>query len=187
MTGTLTLNKPAPASGKASFASSGNASVQSSINVAQGQSSVTFVVNTAPVTANKSATITASYNNSTVGANLTITPPVVTTPPPGPTAPTGAPTAYFGCIYRENGVAFQAVKFKASGTLSFDGKLYWGPSCSQSQLTDQIGFGAPQPFSGYTYSYWFIHYGNKLNTSGIWTVGGQPSQCIDYSVAPDCN
>jgi hypothetical protein len=185
--GTLTLTAPAPSSGQVSLTGSALAQVQASLNVAQGQSSVTFVVNTGAVTANTTATVTASYNNSTVGANLVLTPPAAPPPPSSPPSSGGSSATFFGCVYRENGIAYQAVKIKASGTLAFDGKLYWGPSCTPAQLTDEIGFGIPQSFGGFSWMYWFIHYGDKLNTSAIWTVGSQQSQCIDYSVAPDCS
>jgi hypothetical protein len=185
--GTLTLTKPATASGQVNLTTGSGASAQSSINLAQGQSSATFVVNTSPVTVNVTTTVTATYNNSKVAATLIITPPVSAPLPATPPAAAGTPIAFYGCIYRENGVAYQAVKFQASGTLAFDGKLYWGATCSSSQLTDEIGFGVLQSFGGFSWKYWFIHYGDKLNTSAIWTVGDQKSQCIDYSIAPDCN
>ena len=74
-TGTVTLTGPAPAGGAQVMLSSSNASasVPSSVTVPAGSNSATFTVNTSPVLISASATISASYNNTTQSATLTVT------------------------------------------------------------------------------------------------------------------
>jgi hypothetical protein len=71
-TGTVTLTGPAPAGGAQVFLSSSNgaASVPSSVIVPAGATGATFTVNTSFVLISTSATISASYNNTTRTATL---------------------------------------------------------------------------------------------------------------------
>jgi len=73
-TGTVTLSGPAPAGGAQVFLSSSNdaASVPSSVIVPAGTSSATFTVRTSAVLISTSATISASYNDTTRTARLSV-------------------------------------------------------------------------------------------------------------------
>ncbi len=73
-TGTVTLSTPAPAGGArvALASSSFAASVPSSVTVPAGARSATFPVNTGLVLITTSANITATYNNSSRTATLSV-------------------------------------------------------------------------------------------------------------------
>jgi hypothetical protein len=76
-TGTVTLSGPAPAGGATVALSSSNPAVAtipapSSVTVAAAATSATFTLNSQPVSANTSATISATYNNSTKTAALAV-------------------------------------------------------------------------------------------------------------------
>ena len=73
-TGTVTLSGPAPAGGAQVMLSSNNgaASVPSSVTVPAGSTSATFTVNTSIVLVSTSAAITASYNNTSQSASLSV-------------------------------------------------------------------------------------------------------------------
>jgi hypothetical protein len=73
-TGTVTLTGPAPAGGAQVLLSSSNgaASVPSSVIVPAGATSATFTVRTSGVLVSTSATISASYNNTSRTATLAI-------------------------------------------------------------------------------------------------------------------
>ena len=73
-TGTVTLSAPAPAGGSnvALASSNGAASLPSSVTVPEGATSATFTVNTSIVVVATSATISATYNNSTLTATLSV-------------------------------------------------------------------------------------------------------------------
>ena len=73
-TGTVSLSGPAPSSGAQVALASGSAaaSVPSSVTVPAGATSATFTVNTAIVVVATSATISASYNNTTQSAVLSV-------------------------------------------------------------------------------------------------------------------
>jgi hypothetical protein len=73
-----------------------------------------------------------------------------------------------------------------AATVDFNGTLYFGATCDPNRWADQFGFGNPLTLGGFGYTFWFTDFGDQLNTSAIWTVGNQTSQCVDYSVAPDC-
>jgi hypothetical protein len=74
-TATITLSGPAPSGGVvvALASSSGNATVPSTVTVAVGKTSATAAVTTKRVTAETTATITASYGSVSSKANLDIT------------------------------------------------------------------------------------------------------------------
>ncbi len=84
-TGTLTLNCPSPYGGTVVSLSSSNtaaATAPSSVTVAAGQTSATFVATSQAVSAATSVTITASYNGVSQTATLTVN-------PSAPAQPTG--------------------------------------------------------------------------------------------------
>jgi len=75
-TGTITLSSPAPAAGLTIALSSNStfAVVPASVTVAGGATSAAFTVNTSVVTANTTATITASLNGANTYAALVVKP-----------------------------------------------------------------------------------------------------------------
>lgn len=79
VTGTVTLNGPAPAGNATVTLSSGNgaAAVPATVTVNAGATAATFPIGTNPVATQQSATLTASYNGS-AAATLTVNPPVAT-------------------------------------------------------------------------------------------------------------
>jgi hypothetical protein len=93
-----------------------------------------------------------------------------------------------GCTLKMSGHKYQAVEFtmNEAATVDFNGTLYFGATCDPNRWADQFGFGNPLTLGGFGYTFWFTDFGDQLNTSAIWTVGNQTSQCVDYSVAPDC-
>src|SRR5467141_3584314 len=94
-TGTVTLSGPAPTGGAAVSLMSGNtaaATVQASVTVAAGASSMTFTVTTSSVTTSTSVTISASYAGVTKTASLTVmpqAPPTLSSLTLNPTSVTG--------------------------------------------------------------------------------------------------
>lgn len=93
-----------------------------------------------------------------------------------------------GCTLKMSGHKYQAVEFtmNEAATVDFNGTLYFGATCDPNRWADQFGFGNPLALGGFGYTFWFSDFADQLNTSAIWTVGNQTSQCVDYSVAPDC-
>jgi hypothetical protein len=76
-TGTVTLSVPAPNGGATVALSSSNAAVASvpaTVTVLAGTTTGSFVVNTGSVTFSTPVTISASYNNLTANANLSVIP-----------------------------------------------------------------------------------------------------------------
>jgi hypothetical protein len=76
-TGSVSLNIPASAAGSTVSLSSGNPSfvtVPASLTFPPGVTSMTFGVNTAPVSATTDVPITATFNGTTVSANVTLSP-----------------------------------------------------------------------------------------------------------------
>jgi hypothetical protein len=73
-TGTVTLSGPAPAGGAQVMLSSSDAAatVPPSVIVPAGSTSATFTVNTSTVLVSTSSTITASYNNTSQSATLSV-------------------------------------------------------------------------------------------------------------------
>ncbi len=75
-TGTVTLGGPAPSGGAIVALASSNSSVASvpaTVTVPGGATSASFIVSTKRVNRTKTATITASYNSSSVSTTLTVT------------------------------------------------------------------------------------------------------------------
>ena len=124
--------------------------------------------------------ITASDGSITRAATLQLT--VGNGSSPGPVG------TLTGCIRTISGRKYQAVKFSMNqaATVSFDAVLYYGPTCSPNQTADEFGYGTPVNLGGPGYIFWFGDFHDQLNTSAIWTIGNQKSQCVDYAVAPDC-
>jgi hypothetical protein len=93
-----------------------------------------------------------------------------------------------GCVLNQSGHRYQAVKFQMnqSGTVPFNALLFFGATCDPNQRADQFGFGNPLSLGGFGYIFWFHDFPDQLNTSAIWTVGNQTSQCVDYTKAPGC-
>jgi hypothetical protein len=93
-----------------------------------------------------------------------------------------------GCVLNQSGHRYQAVKFQMnqSGTVPFNGLLFFGATCDPNQWADQFGFGNPLSLGGFGYTFWFHDFPDQLNTSAIWTVGNQTSQCVDYTKVPGC-
>jgi hypothetical protein len=93
-----------------------------------------------------------------------------------------------GCTLKMNGHKYQAAEFtmNEAATVGFNGTLYFGATCNPNQWADQFGFGNPLALGGFGYTFWFSDFADQTNTSAIWTVGNQTSQCVDYSAAPDC-
>lgn len=77
VTGTVTLNSPAPAGGAAVTLSSDNAvaTAPGSVTVAAGATTATFAITTQAVTATTTVGITASYGGGNAARTLTLTPP----------------------------------------------------------------------------------------------------------------
>jgi WD40 repeat protein len=75
--GTVSLNTPAPTAITIALSSnSGAAKVQTNVSIPQGQQSATFLVTTSAVSADTTATLSASYNGVTRSANLTVQPAI---------------------------------------------------------------------------------------------------------------
>ena len=92
------------------------------------------------------------------------------------------------CVYRSGGAQYQAVKFKMkrAASVRLDALLYDGSGCSPSQFIDEFGYGNKVSLGKGIWIFWFIHFPDMLDTSGLWKVGKQRSQCADYRTAPDC-
>jgi len=283
----VTLTQAAPAGGvQVTLTSANHAMVTApaSVTIAKGHTEASVELATVAVTASTSVALTASYNNSTAGASLTVNPStaapftvklqpvslsidpgssgsdqVVTTagagfdnsltldasnPPEGVTvsftpsmiAAPGSGTSQvsvsvdntvaagkysikitasdgsitraatlrltvgggsssgpvgpiIGCSLKMNGHKYQAVEFtmNEAATVDFNAILYFGATCNPKQWADQFGFGQSLTLGvGLSYTFWFTDFPDQPNTSAIWQLGNQTSQCVDYTVAPDC-
>jgi len=93
VTGTVSLDGPAPAGGAqvALSSSSGAASVPASVTVAAGAASATFTVTTSAVAASTSVSISASYGGGTQTVSLTVLPAVLSTLSLNPSTVIGGP------------------------------------------------------------------------------------------------
>jgi hypothetical protein len=145
-----------------------------------GSSQVDVSVDNTVAAGTYSIRITASDGSITHAATLTLT--VSNGSSPGAVGP------MTGCIRTMNGHKYQAVQFSMNqaATVKFDAVLYYGPTCDPNQWADEFGFGNPLNLGGFGYTFWFSDFADQLNTSAIWTVGNQKSQCVDYTKAPDC-
>jgi hypothetical protein len=104
------------------------------------------------------------------------------------TATSGAAVSLAGCIWKQNGHSYQAVRVTLNqpSTLPLDANLYRGTTCDPSQWVDHVGFGTPVAMPATGYTWWFIHYPDQPDTSAIWKIGDQSSGCIAYATVPDC-
>ena len=95
VTGTVSLDGPAPAGGAqvALSSSNGAASVPASVTVTAGATSTTFTVTTSAVAVSTSASISASYGGGAQSVSLTVLPPVVSSLNVSPVSVTGGTAA----------------------------------------------------------------------------------------------
>ncbi len=171
----LTLDSPNPPAGvsvsfnPSAIAAPGSGTSQVNVNVdsnvAPGEYSIKIRASDGSI--KRTATLKLTVNNGSS---------------PGPVGP------LTGCVLKMSGHKYQAVKFtmNEAATVAFNGTLYFGATCDPNKWADQFGFGAPLTLGGFGYTFWFTDFKDQLDTSAIWTVGNQTSQCVDYSVAPDC-
>jgi hypothetical protein len=91
VTGTVTLNGPAPVGGAqvALSDNSGATSLPASVTVAAGATSATFSIGTSAVADNTAVTISASYGGATRTASLTVLPAVLSSLTLNPTQVVG--------------------------------------------------------------------------------------------------
>lgn len=96
--------------------------------------------------------------------------------------------AFQGCWYHQNGHRYQGVRISVAnpGTYPFDAVLYYGATCNPSNFADEFGFGTPLNFGGFDYIFWFSDFADQSDTSAFWHVGVDKSQCVSYTIAPDC-
>jgi hypothetical protein len=145
-----------------------------------GSSQINVSVDRTVAAGNYSIKIAASDGNLTRTATLKLT--VGDGTSSGPVGPLK------GCTLKMGGHKYQAVEFNMneSATVDFNAILYFGPTCDPNRWADQFGFGNPLSLGGSGWTFWFSDFGDQLNTSALWMVGNQTSQCVDYSTAPDC-
>jgi|GEM_PF-3838006 len=96
VTGTVSLNGPAPSNGVIVSLTSSNtnaAVVPSSITIPSGQNSAGFTVTTKPVSSSTPVTITASYGGESKTAVLTVAPPKLSSVAINPSEVTGGSSA----------------------------------------------------------------------------------------------
>jgi hypothetical protein len=144
-----------------------------------GSSQIDVTVDNTVAAGNYSIQITASDGSITHAATLKLT--VGNGSAPGPVGP------LTGCIRTANGHKYQGVEFGMNrpATVNFDAVLYYGPTCAPNQTADEFGYGTPLSLGG-GYIFWFGDFADQMNTSAIWTVGNEKSQCVDYTKAPNC-
>ncbi len=171
----ITLNAVSPTAGvsvtfsPSLIAAPGSGTSQMNIDVDSNVAAGTYPVR-----------ITASDGSTSRTATLRLT--------VGDGSSSGAVGPLKGCTLKMSGHKYQAVEFtmNEAATVGFNGTLYFGATCNPNQWADQFGFGNPLALGGFGYTFWFTDFADQMNTSAIWTVGNQTSQCVDYSVAPDC-
>jgi len=196
---TIQLGQPAPSGGVLIQLKSSDPSVvtlPATIKIAAGQTRATVPVSTSTVTTATAVSISAFSGATIAGSSMKVLPetraasdgttaghaslnPDVTAPNPGAT--------FQGCWYSTGGHHYQAAVLSANpGTYPFDADLYYGMSCNPSQKADEIGFGTPLTFTGFSWLFWFDHFPGKSDMSAIWYVGTDHSKCINYKIAPHC-
>jgi hypothetical protein len=166
----LTLAQP-PAGVSASLNPTGIAAPGS------GSSQMSVSVDNTVAAGNYPVQVSASDGTTTHAATMNLT---VNGSPAGIVGP------LHGCMFNRNGHKYQAIRFSMNepGTVAFDAVLYHGATCTQ--FADEFGFGQMLQLGGLGYIFWFSDFADQPNTSAIWTVGNQTSQCIDYTMVPDC-
>ncbi len=146
-----------------------------------GTSQVNVNVDSTVAAGKYSIKISASDGSVTHTATLKLTVNAISSS--GPVGP------IIGCTLKMSGHKYQAVKFtmNENATVDFNATLYFGATCNPNQWADQFGFGQSLNLGvGLNYTFWFTDFPDQPNTSAIWQLGNQSSQCVDYSVAPDC-
>jgi hypothetical protein len=95
---------------------------------------------------------------------------------------------FHGCWYHSSGHRYQGVDISVAnaGKYPFDAVLYRGATCDPSNQADEFGFGTPLNFGGFDWIFWFADFGDQADTSALWHVGRDTSQCVSYATAPDC-
>ena len=103
-------------------------------------------------------------------------------------ASSGPEATFQGCWYPQNGHRYQGVTISVAnpGTYPFNAVLYYGATCDPNNWADEFGFGTPLNFGGFGYIFWFTDFADQSDTSALWHVGNDKSQCVSYAVAPDC-
>ena len=100
----------------------------------------------------------------------------------------GAGATFKGCWYQQSGNRYQGVQISVDdpGTYPFNAVLYYGTTCNANDWADQIGFGTLIQFGDFDWIFWFDAFANQSDMSALWYVGNEQSQCVNYTVAPDC-
>jgi hypothetical protein len=144
-----------------------------------GTSTLGITVASSVQTGSYPLTITASDGSASAAAKATLK--VVS----GSTNPDAT---FKGCWYKQGGKRYQAVDVSVgkAGTYPFNAILYHGTTCNPNDFADQFGFGQLLNFGGLGYTFWFTDFANQTNMSALWYVGDENSQCVNYTVAPDC-
>jgi hypothetical protein len=144
-----------------------------------GTSKVTLNVPSSVQTGSYPLSVKASDGSTSESATLTLQ---VTSGSSNPDA------TFKGCWYRQGGHRYQAVNVSVAnpGTYPFNAVLYYGATCNPNDFADQFGFGQLIKFGGFGYIFWFTDFKDQKNMSALWYVGNQSSQCVNYTVAPDC-
>jgi len=129
-----------------------------------------------------------AWDSTGAQANTNVAFDVTTATPPCGGNATGAVKSWKGCMRSVNGQSHQAIDFTLSegSRLPFNATLYFGANCYPNNWADQFGFGQEISFGGFSYIFWFSDFPNQPNTSAIWTVGKQSSECINYTAVPSC-
>jgi hypothetical protein len=93
-----------------------------------------------------------------------------------------------GCWYHSAGHRYQGVDISVAnpGKYPFDAGLYRGATCDPNNQADEFGFGTLLNFGGFDWIFWFADFGDQADTSALWHVGKDTSQCVSYATAPDC-
>jgi hypothetical protein len=144
-----------------------------------GTSRMTAKVQSSAAPGTYTLKITATDGTSSTAAKLTLQ---VTSASANPNA------TFKGCWHKQNGHRYQAVDISVGnpGTYLFDAVLYRGSTCDPNNFADQFGFGQLINFGGFGYTFWFRDFADQTGMSALWYVGDQHSQCVNYSIAPDC-
>jgi hypothetical protein len=121
--------------------------------------------------------VTASDGTTSHSATLTLN-----------VASSGPGATFQGCWYQKSGHRYQGVKVTVAnpGTYPFDAVLYHGAACNPDNWADEFEFGTPLYFGDFLWTFWFTDFSDQSDTSAIWYVGSDKSQCVSYAVAPDC-
>jgi hypothetical protein len=142
-----------------------------------GTSTAKIAASNSAATQTHPVRVTASDGTTSQSATLTV---IVVAEDPHAT--------FQGCWQKQNGHRYQAARISVAnpGTYPFDANLYYGTTCNRNTQADEFGFGTPLNFGGFDWIFWFSDFSDQSNTSALWHVGIDTSQCVNYSVAPAC-